>query len=144
MSNEIRSCIEGEFNGFDEANVYRLENGQVYQQAAHHYHYHYAFRPRVRIFHNGSGVMLEVEGLQGAVPVAEVSYLEEGVIVSDFKGFNGESVFQFENGGVWKQAEYKYNYYYAYRPEAAVVDGINGPELHVEGMEETVRVRRIR
>lgn len=64
MSNEIRSCIEGEFNGFDEANVYRLENGQVYQQTAHHYHYHYAFRPRVRIFRSGSGLMLEVEGVQ--------------------------------------------------------------------------------
>jgi hypothetical protein len=144
MSNEIRSCIEGEFNGFDEANVYRLENGKVYQQTAHHYHYHYAYRPRVRIFHNGSGVMLEVEGLQGAVPVAEVSCLEEGAIVSDFKGFEGESVFQFQNGHVWKQTEYKYDYHYAYRPEATVVDGINGPELHVEGMEETVRVRRIR
>jgi len=144
MSNEIRSCIEGEFNGFDEGNVYRLDSGQVFQQTAYHYHYHYAFRPHVRVFRKGSAVLLEVEGVSGAVPVTEVNCLEEGVIVSDFKGFEGKSVFQFENGNVWQQAEYKYNYHYAYRPDATVVDGINGPELHVEGMDETVRVMRIR
>jgi hypothetical protein len=68
----------------------------------------------------------------------------EGVIVSDFSGFDGNSEFEFNNGQIWKQAQYKYAYHYAYRPEAVVTDGRDGPVLKVEGMDETVRVRRIK
>lgn len=98
----------------------------------------------MRVYQKGRNLVIQVEGVPVIVPVQEVGCLEEGVIVSDFNGYDGQSVFQFENGNVWQQAEYKYNYHYAYRPDALVVDGINGPELHVEGMEETVRVRWLR
>ncbi len=144
MSYNLHSCISDEFNGFDEGQVFRLDSGHVFQQSVHHYHYHYAYRPRVRVFQQGSNLVIEVEGVPEAVPVREVSCVEEGVIVSDFKGYEGQSLFQFENGHVWGQAEYKYSYHYAYRPNAIVIDGINGLELHVEGMDETVRVRRLR
>jgi hypothetical protein len=68
----------------------------------------------------------------------------EGVIISDFTGFDGDSEFEFDNGQVWKQAEYKYAYHYAYRPEAVVIDGRAGLILKVEGMDETVAVRRLK
>jgi hypothetical protein len=68
----------------------------------------------------------------------------EGVIISDFTGFDGDSEFEFNNGQVWKQAEYKYSYHYAYRPEAVVIDGRHGFTLKVEGMDETVGVRRLK
>jgi len=67
----------------------------------------------------------------------------DGTIISEFNGFDGESVFEFNNGQVWKQAEYKYAYHYAYRPEANVRNSGNGFVLQVEGMDETVLVRRI-
>jgi hypothetical protein len=68
----------------------------------------------------------------------------EGVIISDFTGFDGNSEFEFNNGQVWKQAEYKYAYHYAYRPEAVVIDRRDGFTLKVEGMDETAGVRRLR
>jgi hypothetical protein len=68
----------------------------------------------------------------------------EGAIVSDFTGFNQGMKFEFQNGQIWEQAEYKYSYHYTYRPQAMVVDGLNGCELHVDGLSDTVRVRRLR
>jgi hypothetical protein len=68
--------------------------------------------------------------------------LEEGAIISDFNGFDGSARVQLDSGRVWEQAEYKYSYHYAYRPRAIIVDGVNGITLHVEGMNEGVRVRR--
>lgn len=143
MSYSISSFISGEFNGFNEGQLFRLDTGETFQQAVYHYHYHYAYRPRARVFQHGATLAIQVEGVSTVVPVKEVRCLEEGVIVSDFKGYDGQSTFQFENGHVWVQAQYKYCYHYAYRPNALIVDGINGLELHVDGMEETVRVRRV-
>lgn len=76
------------------------------------------------------------------IEVARASVLEQGTIVSDFNGFDGSSRFEFQNGHVWQQAEYKYSYHYAYRPNAMVVSGVTGVILYVEGMSETVQVRR--
>lgn len=71
--------------------------------------------------------------------------LEDDVIVSDFRGFkNRDTLFKFRNGHVYQQNEYRYAYRYAYRPAAWVVDGRRGVELYVEGMSESVSVKRIR
>ena len=42
--------------------------------------------------------------------------LVESVIISEFRGWKGNSIFEFQNGQVWKQAVYNYFYMYAYRP----------------------------
>jgi hypothetical protein len=147
MAAEIRvlaGTIEGEFEGFEEGSVFRLDTGRMFQQTSQQYLYHYAFRPGVRISSEGGSFLLEVQGIKGKVVVNEVSIVEEGTIASEFSGFDGSSKFTFDNGNVWQQAEYKYEYHYAYRPEAIIFDGANGPELRVEGMNETVRVKRIR
>lgn len=71
--------------------------------------------------------------------------VEDGVITSGFRGFkNRDTLFKFQSGRIYQQAEYRYCYRYAYRPRAVVVDGPDGLQLHVEGMSQPVRVRRIR
>ncbi|KRA61449.1 hypothetical protein ASD79_04815 [Caulobacter sp. Root655] len=144
MSRQVDSWIEGDFNGYDYGAIFRLDNGLVLQQASAAYVYVYAYRPRATVYWNGQQLMLQVQGMPSGVPIIQVDTLDEGVIVSDFKGFQGQSLFQFQNGHVWQQAEYKYSYQYAYRPEAIVIDGVDGPQLQVEGMDEPVRVRRVR
>jgi hypothetical protein len=136
--------IEGEFSGFDDGAVFRLANGQTWQQARYRYRYHYAYRPQVEILSRAGGYVMRVLCMDDQVEVTPATVLCDGVIISEFSGFNGESVFEFNNGQRWQQAEYKYSYHYAYRPEATVVDGINGIILTVDGMDETVRVRRVR
>jgi hypothetical protein len=104
----------------------------------------YAYQPSVRLHSRSGRLFLEVPGMGNPIEVVTVSVVEDGTIVSDFNGYSGDSEFQFENGNVWKQSEYKYNYHYAYRPNAIVVDGVNGLQVHIEGMEEPVAVRRVR
>jgi hypothetical protein len=143
MSSEITSKILGEFTGFNSGNVFRLVNGQVWQQKKHKYKYKYSYRPDIHIYKDQFGHwMMKVSTMDEAIEVVQVSIVEEGTIVSDFKGFDGSSKFTFSSGRVWEQAEYKYKYQYLNRPQAIVVDGLNGYELHIEGVDETVRVRR--
>jgi hypothetical protein len=145
MDEEIKSQIEGEFNGYNDGAVFCLTNGQVWQQKHYKYMYKYAYRPHVRVYKNNGKWILEVQ-ISGCEPieVIRVYKLVEGQIVSDFKGFSQNARFQFQNGSIWEQSEYKYNYHYAYRPNAYIVDGINGIILSVDGMSETVKVRKVR
>ncbi|MFA6392725.1 MAG: hypothetical protein WCW54_01405 [Candidatus Paceibacterota bacterium] len=142
---EFNLQIDGEFNGFNDGAVFKLTNGQVWQQKRYKYMYRYAYRPYVRIYRDGTKWILEVK-LTGCEPieVIKVDIIQEGPIVSNFKGFFQNARFEFQNGNIWEQAEYKYNYHYAFRPHAVIINGVNGYELSVDGMSETVRVKRTR
>lgn len=141
---EIRSKIAGAFRGYRDSAIFRLTNGQVWQQRRYKYAYKYKYRPDVRIYQDGSSYMMEVDCMDEPVEVIRASIVAEGTIVSDFTGFNGNARFEFNNGSIWEQAEYKYEYHYAYRPEALIIDGKDGVVLSVEDMDETVAVRRVR
>ncbi len=140
----IVTQIEGDFSGFNGSAVFRLTNGQVWQQARYRYRYHYAYRPRVEINRNGNHFVMNVPCMNDQVEIVPATILCEGAIVSDFNGFDGDSVFEFENGQRWQQVAYAYAYHYAYRPSAVVVDGVDGVVLSVDGMDETVQVSQIR
>lgn len=142
MRELLRSVIINEFHGWTGNAVLRLANGQVWQQSAYLYEYHYAHRPEARLVDNGGETLLYVDGLTQPAVVRRVSVVEEGIITSKFTGFSRDARFTFQNGRTWVPAEYKYAYHYAHRPDAMVVDGVNGLELVVSGMSETLRVRR--
>jgi hypothetical protein len=139
---EINSQLVGAFTGYNSGAIFRLTNGQVWQQRYYKYKYIYKYRPTVRICQEGGRWPAEFDCLDEPIEVVRANILEEGVIVSDFSGFDGKSRFEFQSGRVWEQAEYKYSYHYAYRPEAVVIDGVTGVVLHVDGMSEQVGVRR--
>ncbi|MEI7728351.1 MAG: hypothetical protein WCO56_02220 [Verrucomicrobiota bacterium] len=142
MSTEIISKIQGTCTGFNGGAVFKLTNGQAWQQKVHKYTYRYKYRPDVRIYQADGTFYIAIEGMDEVVPVVQVSILEDGVIVSEFNGFDQNVRFEFQSGRIWVPTEYKYVYHYEYRPQAIIVDGINGPELMVDGMNETIRVRR--
>jgi hypothetical protein len=58
----IESYIEGEFMGWEGEAVFKLDNGQIWQQASYAYHYSYRYHPSVIIFHNGGSYEMQVEG----------------------------------------------------------------------------------
>lgn len=73
-----------------------------------------------------------------------MNYLQ-GDIKGKFQGFiNRDTIFEFTNGSIWKQNEYKYIYHYAYRPEATILNQGGAYYLKVEGMSDTVQVKRIK
>lgn len=49
---DINSQLVGAFTGYNGGAVFRLTNGQVWQQRRHKYQYRYKFRPRVRVYSN--------------------------------------------------------------------------------------------
>lgn len=55
-------------------------------------------------------------------------------------GWKGDTVVQLDDGSKWEQAEYHYEYRYAYRPAAS----LEGDLLSVEGMSCPIRVHRAR
>ena len=63
--NNFNSRIEDEFEGYEYGNLYRLTNGEVWEQTSATYKYKYKFRPRVAIS-NGN---LFVEGMSQSVSV---------------------------------------------------------------------------
>ncbi len=74
-----------------------------------------------------------------------MSVFFEGTIKGSFKGFkNRDTIFEFTNGQIWKQNEYKYHYHYAYRPEAKIIDKGGRYYLEVDGVSDSVEVKKIR
>lgn len=68
--------------------------------------------------------------------------LEQRQLKGSVQGFrNRDTIFEFYGGKTWRQAEYKYLYYYAYMPHAKVVQEGGRAMLHIEGLSESVEVR---
>jgi hypothetical protein len=66
----------------------------------------------------------------------------EGQLKGSFKGFKDrETIFEFYGGRKWRQAEYRYHYYYAYMPRAKIVHESGRYNLYVEGISSPVEVR---
>jgi hypothetical protein len=68
----------------------------------------------------------------------------ESNIKGDFEGWEGETVFVLDNGQVWQQAGFEYHYHYAFRPKVTIfsIDGVQ--RMRVEGVDQTIPVRRLK
>lgn len=65
----IESQIDGEFEGWDGDTIFKLMNGQIWQQVEYSYAYSYAYMPDVLIYPSGSGYKMKVEGMDEAIEV---------------------------------------------------------------------------
>jgi len=68
----------------------------------------------------------------------------ESTISGEIEGWDGETIFKFDNGQIWQQAEYDYTYFYAYRPEVTIYQTSSGCRMKVEDETETILVKRIK
>lgn len=68
----IEAQIDGKFEGWDGETVFKLDNGQVWQQVTFGYTYHYAFRPKVFIIKAHGAYKMKVDGVDGTVFVKRV------------------------------------------------------------------------
>lgn len=69
----IESRIDGDFEGWDGESIYKLTNGQIWQQDEYKYKYTYKYSPRVTIYRkSGSWVML-VDGMSDAIRVKRLN-----------------------------------------------------------------------
>ena len=68
----VRTCIAGEFEGWDGDTVFNLCNGQVWQQASFSFMYRYRYRPDVLIYRDGLVFRLKVEGIDRTIAVVRL------------------------------------------------------------------------
>jgi len=139
MSDQLiyRSKIADEFEGFDEDNLFELDNGTYWVQARYAYIYKYAYRPIVEIIKRGGSTILRLPDLDMEIDVYQTNVVESR-IRGEFKGWSGDTEFELENGQVWKQSRYAYQYMYAYYPKVVIanIDGryimlVNGNSIEV-------------
>jgi len=77
-------------------------------------------------------------------PRSSCSPAIESSISGDFNGFDGDAVFKLQNGQIWEQAEYEYDYEYAFQPDVTIYETSGGCKMKVEDMDETVLVKRVK
>ena len=65
----VDSRIDGEFKGWEGETVFRLQNGEIWQQASSGYRFNYAYSPRVLIYQSGDGFRMKVEGIDEDIAV---------------------------------------------------------------------------
>jgi len=68
---------------------------------------------------------------------------KESKLVDESNGFDGETVFELDNGQKWKQVEYYYRYRYKYRPKVQIFRDGGRYLLKIEGIDKLVRVQQI-
>lgn len=60
----IESKINGEFEGYKHGNIYKLRNGQIWEQVSSKYRYKYNYAPDVIIINRDGTYHLQVEGME--------------------------------------------------------------------------------
>lgn len=72
-SQVIETRIEGDFEGWTGETIWKMDNYQIWQQAAYAYNYHYAYRPKVIIYPVDGGWKMKVEGSSAEVRVKRLN-----------------------------------------------------------------------
>lgn len=68
----------------------------------------------------------------------------ESKIDGDFEGWEGETIVKLVNGQIWQQAEYHYEYHYAFMPEVTIYKSGTRYKMKVEGVRQDVAVTRLK
>jgi hypothetical protein len=68
----IETTISGEIEGWDGDTIFKLDNGQIWQQASYDYTYFYAYRPDVTIYQTSTGCRMKVEDENDTVLVKRI------------------------------------------------------------------------
>jgi len=68
----IESSISGEFHGWDGETIFKLDNGQIWQQAEYDYTYSYSYRPDVTIYQTRAGCRMKVEDEDDTIMVERI------------------------------------------------------------------------
>jgi hypothetical protein len=68
----VESTISGEIEGWDGDTIFKLDNGQIWQQAEYEYTYFYEYRPEVTIYQTSAGCRMKVEDETDTVLVKRI------------------------------------------------------------------------
>lgn len=153
IKNVIETQIDGDFEGWEGESIFKMMNGQIWQQSSYAYSYHYAYSPEVWIYEFQGSWVMRVEDVDETIEVIQVNISNnssssnsviETQIDGEFEGWEGETIFKMMNGQIWQQSSYAYLYHYAYSPEVIIYKSSSGYVMKVDGVEETINVTKLK
>jgi hypothetical protein len=68
----VESSISGEIEGWDGETIFKLDNGQIWQQAVYDYTYFYEYHPDITIYQTSEGCRMKVEDEDETVVVKRI------------------------------------------------------------------------
>jgi hypothetical protein len=68
----IESKIDEDFEGYEHGNIYKLRNGQIWEQISSRYRYKYKYAPDVIILKRDGSFQMQVEGMDDSVTVQRI------------------------------------------------------------------------
>ena len=68
----IESKIDGDSEGFEGDTIFKLMNGQIWQQIDGKYKYKYKFMPKVTIISSGNSGKMSIEGIDTTIRVMRI------------------------------------------------------------------------
>ena len=68
----IETQIDGEFEGWEGETIFKMMNGQIWQQSSYAYMYSYAYSPEVIIYKTSSGYVMKVDGVEETINVIKL------------------------------------------------------------------------
>ena len=68
----VESRIDGEFSGWEGETLFKLQNGQIWQQSGYAYKYRYRYSPKILIYKSGLVYKMKVDGVDGEVQVRQL------------------------------------------------------------------------
>jgi hypothetical protein len=68
----IETQISGEFEGWKGETMFKMTNGQIWQQSSYAYMYHYAYNPSVLIYEFRGSWNMQVEDIEDTIEVKQL------------------------------------------------------------------------
>ena len=136
--------------------IFKLADGSLWE-VKHEYEYLYEYSPAVIICPSKGKLAIKGKTLNvvkvgntrtappsGKAKSAPSTDIIESQIVGEFSGWDGETIFKLINGQIWQQSSYAYTYSYKYRPKVLIFPSGGGFELQVEGIDQRIKVVRLK
>lgn len=99
--------------------------------------------PQVSVYKNGKKLEMVIQNVEKPVPVKLVEDVTETIIDGDFKGWDGTTTFKMVDGHTWKQDRDGNLFGNAFRPKVVIYRTPEGYKMKVQGVDETLMVRRM-
>lgn len=100
--------------------------------------------PQVKVFRNGKKYEMQIQGVERPVPVKPIEDVTETIIDGDFKGWDGNTVFNMVDGHSWQQDRPANMFSNLYRPTVVIYRTTEGYKMKIDGVDETMLVKRIK
>ncbi|WP_373520744.1 hypothetical protein [Aquiflexum sp.] len=68
----MENKIDGNFEGWEGETIFKMMNGEIWQQSSYAYMYHYTYSPQVIIYKTSNGYVMKVEGIEEKIDVIKL------------------------------------------------------------------------